>query len=283
MQYCFGGALADVVPSGTLEEQSPFSVHAMDDKSATFCWRDGLRGMPTHAVGCSGCDCAKITLTLTATDTMEFVFYQSPPVVHAHVWLKRSAPAPDMTAIASTMTDPYKQCTFKDHWGNNTAPSPNLKTTAAPGVLQSPAVRPGRGCAAGVAARHMLDKHVAGLVADQAQALAADPHAGQCHQLNGINAYLQKLTPLHHLTDTVPDVKIQFKAPTKPCSPCDVTYSVSAAIDEGQYIGVGFKGESWEGQMFDGAFCPGNCTARPCYFGESRDGSAASDTPAEQP
>ena len=52
MQYCFGEEV--------VFEQSPFSVRSVSDTNVTFCWRAGGGGMPTHAKGCTGCDCASI-------------------------------------------------------------------------------------------------------------------------------------------------------------------------------------------------------------------------------
>ena len=62
------------------------------------------------------------------------------------------------------------------------------------------------------------------------------------------------MTPFKHF-DPVPDVRVQFVNPALPCSggadshSCDVTYSVSAALAEDEYIGVGFKGQSWEAKF----------------------------------
>lgn len=82
-----------------------------------------------------------------------------------------------------------------------------------------------------------------------------------CYQLNGANLYLDNL-PLTPKVG-VPDVKIQFTMPSPPCDPCDVSYAVSAKIQEDEYIGVGFKGRSWER---DFPYAPER-PLRPCYFG----------------
>jgi len=69
----------------------------------------------------------------------------------------------------------------------------------------------------------------------------------------------------------VPDVKLQYTVPQTPCNPCDVSYSVSAKINEDEYISVGFKGQSWESsKQMKGFFLPYPYPpedARPCYFG----------------
>jgi len=62
----------------------------------------------------------------------------------------------------------------------------------------------------------------------------------------------------------VPDVRLQYKKPLIRCWPCDVQYSVSAAIAENQYIGVGFKGMGYAIMLNDKAI-------RPNYFGMSAD------------
>ena len=40
--------------------------------------REGLVGMATHTLGCSGCDCAKIVIDMPADDkdTLTFKFWQ---------------------------------------------------------------------------------------------------------------------------------------------------------------------------------------------------------------
>merc|ERR1719197_2238196 len=88
--------------------------------------------------------------------------------------------------------------------------------------------------------------------------------AGQCRQLNGGNLLLDTLA---RMTDTskvmnVSDVRVQYKVPPQPCNPCDVSYSVSAKIEEDEYIAVGFKGQSWE---HEDPYPPE--VSRPCYFG----------------
>ena len=112
MQYCFGPAMNEVVA-----EQSPFSVDSANETAITLCWRQGLKGMQTHAKNCRGCDCAKITITLHDKDNAEFYFWQSPPVIHAHVLLRRSGPAPSMNVINNTMPDVYKNCQITNECG----------------------------------------------------------------------------------------------------------------------------------------------------------------------
>lgn len=75
------------------------------------------------------------------------------------------------------------------------------------------------------------------------------------HKLN-----IAQLLPAHRTS--VRDVRLQYIHPKMPCDPCDVSYSISAAIDEHEYISVGFKGQSWEGK-----FPHPPEIGRPCYFG----------------
>jgi hypothetical protein len=80
-------------------------------------------------------------------------------------------------------------------------------------------------------------------------------HKG-CRQLDGVNHLLDKTN--------VPDVRLQYIKPRIRCWPCDVQYSVSAAIAENQYIGVGFKGMGYAIKLNEKAI-------RPNYFGMSTD------------
>jgi hypothetical protein len=231
MQYCFG--------EEAVFEQSPFSVNSTSDKDVTFCWRTGGRGMPTHTKGCTGCDCASIQITLTDANTLHFQFWQSKPVPHVDMTLVRYKAEPSFAkAIITTMPSPYTQCRMRDHRTTNVPGEPDLQThrTAAPLTA---------GCALSGSLLAKRDPAVARLVAD-AMALGDSKSANQCHQLNGLNHQLDNvpISPKMH----VPDVKLQYKVPQTPCNPCDVSYSVSAKINEDEYISVGFKGQSWEDQ-----------------------------------
>ena len=108
MQYCFG--------EEAVFEQSPFSVSVVTETNVTFCWRTGLKGMPTQAKGCSGCDCAAIEIALVDANTLHFQFWMSKPVVHADLTLVRYKKEQSFAwAIQTTMPSPYKQCLFIDH------------------------------------------------------------------------------------------------------------------------------------------------------------------------
>merc|ERR1712080_626534 len=83
----------------------------------------------------------------------------------------------------------------------------------------------------------------------------------KCHRLNGFAYLLNEMQVIPGHRTHVPDVRLQYIKPKLPCKPCDVSYSVSAAIDEDEYISLGFKGQSWE-KMFP--YPPEY--GRPCYF-----------------
>ena len=172
MQYCFGN-------DGLLVEQSPFSVEYIGENNATFCWREGLVGMATHAANCSGCDCAKIHIELDKTDdTLHFQFWQSPPIIHTDMKLTRHPQLktpPNMTIITSTMNNPYNQCTFVDHFGPNLPGEPDLRPNKT---------RSRGGCAAGAVLKHKLLKKIKD---DVSKLPPIKPGEGRCRQLNGIN------------------------------------------------------------------------------------------------
>jgi len=233
MQYCFS-------KEKELAEQSPFSINSTSEDDISFCWRTGLKGMPTHRPGCQGCECASILIKLTSPNTTEFTFWQSPPVIHARINFQRAGPPPQLDELLSSLKDPYQQCTMKDQYGPNS---------------WHPAQRRGvRGCAAGFVARSRTMPAM--LTTDQ----------GQCWQLNGVNLALHNETggPFD-----IPDVKLQYTLPLCDSGPCLVSYSVSALIGEHDYIALGFKGESWEGKFYANDTNRTDLinSQRPCYFG----------------
>lgn len=247
-QYCFG--------DGMLGEQSPFDVRSVFDTNVTLCWRAGLRGMPTHTVGCSGCDCAKITLSLSDEDTLHFKFWMSPPVVHADLHFVRTGSAPGMASIWKTMLNPYEQCAIRDHYGPNVPGEPDLRNKTSHIKL------PG-GCAS-ASLNHVMksDDLRVSFQHDYEEAEADTAALGTCRQLNGMNLKIDRLLSWTDKYYHVPDVQVQYRTPHGRCNPCDVTWEVSAKIEEDEYIGFGFKGQSWE-HMFP--YPPE--TSRPCYFG----------------
>jgi len=91
---------------------------------------------------------------------------------------------------------------------------------------------------------------------------SGESQGGRCRQLNGLNLRIDKMFALTDKAMNVSDVRIQYIPPRGRCEPRDVSYSVSAKIEDDEYIGIGFKGQSWEGKD---PYPPE--TARPCYFG----------------
>ena len=233
MQECFGEA-------GVNFEQIPFSVHSVSEDDIMFCWRTGLRGLPTQPLGCSGCDCAKVHIALTDPNTINFKFWFSPPSIHANATLTRSGPEPSFTkAILTTMLFPYEQCAFVNHTGPRFIPAPDLGNNTNLGL-------PG-GCARGALLKAKTDPDIARLLEATSASIKADEDLlgsaarGTCQQLNGINHMYNSLAKRFHPSRVydVPDVKLQFKKPRLPCDPCEVSYSVSAQIAEDEYIAVG--------------------------------------------
>jgi len=157
---------------------------------------------------------------------------------------------------------PYQQCQIVDHYGPNVPGEPDLrKTTTPPPTAKTSKVM--RGC------EQVLARKVTKMRDDDAvvQPEAANTSAGsvdECYQLNGVNLKLDSQARLvqPQKVMNVSDVKVTFTTPPPPCSPCDVTYTISAKIQEHEYIAVGFKGRSWERD-----FPLPPQVSRPCYFG----------------
>ena len=257
MQYCFGYTPGATTP----REQSPFSVNSTSENSVSFCWREGLPGMQTHAKDCRGCDCAAISISIPdpeQPDSAELTFWQSPPVIHAHLELKRAGPAPNMAKIEQTLPKPYALCNITDEclaW--QFCPNKGGDDKGVAAAPQRPA-----GCLAAAAAQALKARKKLALEEPEGKSLAAPPSAkGTCFQLNGDNLLINNILP-KALRYDVPDIKLLVQKPDGPCSPCRVNYAVSAALTPNQYVAVGFKGQSWEGET------PTHpATKRPCYFG----------------
>merc|ERR550539_693173 len=181
----------------------------------------------------------------------------SPPVIHADLILTRSRKEPSFTkAILTTMMFPYQQCKFVDHYGPNLPGEPDLKNKTDSHRFRKLPGGCGRSNAAGVM------KNTDFIAALDSDAYDTSSGHGQCHQLNGFNHMLNKIA-LPGQRTTVPDVRLQFKPPSLPRDPCEVSYSVSAQIADDEYISLGFKGHSWEHEF---PYPPDNIS-RPCYFG----------------
>jgi hypothetical protein len=186
----------------------------------------------------------------------------SPPVPHADLHLIRYKEEPSFTkAILSTMAFPYQQCRFVDHYGPNIPGEPDLRnrTNGTYG-----------GCARAASLLVKQNATIANLIEETKSSVLSNEGnskvGGKCHQLNGENLLLDSLAKRNPFAKSqvmnVPDVRVQYKPPNGPCNPCAVSYSVSAKINENEYISVGFKGQSWEAKF---PIPPEH--SRPCYFG----------------
>jgi len=230
MQYCFsGGADPD---KGS--EEAPFYTHDASDTKVDFCWRG--KPMTTHKAGCQACDCAKITLELKSNDTMHFTFWMSPPVIHAHTEVKLTGPAPNISFYKSFLGD--RICEFQNRTGF--MPTENS---------EQPVPRPMQTCPVLSKVKKLKKSHLA-------RAESSADGNGTCRQLDGLNFFWDPVN--------VPDIRLQYKQPLQSCWPCDVQYSVSAAISENQYIALGFKGMGYAIDLYDTAI-------RPNYFGMATD------------
>jgi hypothetical protein len=88
---------------------------------------------------------------------------------------------------------------------------------------------------------------------------AHDASNPTCYQLNGLNLALAAKAPAVRKFP-IPDIQLQIQQPTGVCNACNVSYAVSAALKDDEYVAIGFKGKSWEtGDQSD--------DRRPCYFG----------------
>lgn len=226
MDYCFAGLAT-----------SPFYVNSTDESRVVFCYSKGKR-MRTHKVGATGCDAAHIILELKTSGTLELTFLMSPPIKHAWVELTRTGGQPTVASyIAANRGDVCDPL----HPGPPTDVS-NLPDGVTP-QLESlcPIVKT------------MKERRSSG-----SSTAAADLGDGQmtCRQLDGL---LWHLNPKEKI-----DIRLQHSNPSSSCWPCNVSYSVSALVQEDQYVAVGFKGMAYRAPEL-------LMHERPNYFGMATD------------
>lgn len=228
MQYCFS---VGAIP---VSEQSPFYIDSVNESRIEFCWRG--KPMPTHAAGCQACSCANIIIELTTDDTLDFIFHMSPPVRHAWASFRRKGPAPPVFELKSFLGG--KRCDYVNHTGLMPLLTPNASEAPVLPVHTCPKVKRQTQLAsrANMSGANPLNRH-------------------ECRQLDGLS---------HLLDKTVPDIRFQYVKPRLSCWPCEVSYSVSAKIQENEYISVGFKGMGYAIKFNDKKI-------RPNYFGMSTD------------
>lgn len=144
MQYCFSENEFGV-PLKT-SEQAPFFINTTSSTEVVFCWRGDEksgtpgRGMATHKKDCIGCDCAQIRLTLTDPSKLEFLFMMSPPLVHAHVYLNRTAAAPDMSYYTKILAN--ASCSFNNHTGPLTPAASPVSTSGSNPIVDTASLPP---------------------------------------------------------------------------------------------------------------------------------------------
>jgi len=217
--------------------ESPFVVHSVQEHKLVFCYKTGER-MRTHKTTASGlatgCDAAQITLEILSSGNLEFTFLMSPPVKHAWFVFERTGESPPVAKY------------IRDNRGNACDPKhpgpPTLATGQSSAALLSSSMCPA-----------VVHKKKAALQTETTE----KENAVYCRQLDGFSK---------HVTEKV-DIRFQYTTPKAPCWPCSVSYSVSAAIEEDQYIAVGFKGMAYRYYEDVEVTHP----VRPNYFGMSTD------------
>lgn len=221
---------------------SPFVVDTIEDNLIRFCYKTGDR-MESHRILddgslATGCNAAKIEVELHDNGQLELSFYMSPPIRHAWAVYDRTGDSPSIASyIAANLggaCDPLNPGPPTAEM-LNASPCPMINHKRQQLKQASPAALPER---EGTVCRRYN-------------------HGG--------------LRP----SDTDPnamDVRLQYTVPEGSCWPCNVTYAVSAAIAEDEYIGFGFKGIGYRRELLpgpDGAIT-WNVT-RPSYFGMTKD------------
>jgi len=192
----------------------------------------------------------------------------SPPVLHADLTFNRTGSEPTFQqAIESTMDTPYDQCQIVDHYGPNVPGEPDLRKTTTTGPPTSTTPNTAGGCSQ-ILARKMEQMKNDDISAQSEVESSDESVEEECYQLNGLNLNLdmQARQTNPEKVMNVSDVQVLFTTPSPPCDPCDVTYKISAKIEDDEYIAVGFKGRSWERD-----FPLPPVTSRPCYFGMCMD------------
>jgi len=240
MEYCFAHIVS-----------SPFVVDTVEDNLIRFCYKTGDR-MATHKVFpngtlATGCDAAQIIMELHDNGELEFSFFMSPPVRHAWAVYKRIGPGPPVaTYIAAGGTcdplHPGPPTLIQDGpLEHSMCPALNHKKKQLDLAMQSTEF--------GKNLEHQIDEDSFGA-----------GFGKSCRKLDG--GFLGMAAKKK---DKV-DIKLEHTVPTISCWPCKVSYSVSAAIAEDEYIAVGFKGMAYRALGLSH-----KKTERPNYFGMGTD------------
>lgn len=171
----------------------------------------------------TGCDAAQIVMQLNGSGFMEFTFYMSYPVKHAWAVYERTDKPPPVSWYYKTglgdACDPFN-------------PGPPT-TVGLPQASMCPALN-----------------HKKQQLQPASVTTAVDEEGLACRQFDA-GAWLL------NATEKV-DIRLQYEVPGNYCWPCNVSYSVSAAVAEDEYIAVGFKGMGYRENRQE---------LRPNYFG----------------
>jgi hypothetical protein len=181
----------------------------------------------------TGCDAAKIELELYDNGFLELSFYMSPPVRHAHAVYERHGNPPPIAYYY--LTNVGGKC---DPLNPGPPTADQLDASPCP-VLNYK--------------KQQLK---------QALLTEGDTEADMEEEGLGCRKYNSG-----GLGVEMPDIRLQYAIPEKSCWPCNVSYSVSAAIAEDEYVAVGFKGMGYRRRL---PTVPWN-VSRPNYFGMSTD------------
>lgn len=231
MQYCFARLAS-----------SPFEVHypSMTDNKIVFCYQTGER-MNSHKANATGCDAANIVLEIQ-DGILELTFHMSPPIKHAWIQFKRRGAAPPVSYYK--VTNLFGSCDPEN------PPPPTLLESSSHNQLANM-------CPI-VTKRNELGSTTAPMISNVERTAST-----QCHQLG---TFLGGL-----ITKEAVNIRLQYNEPTLRCWPCKISYSVSAEIEEHQYISVGFKGMGY--RFYEGMLPSKKDKGlpRPNYFGMATD------------
>lgn len=248
MQYCFAHVAT-----------SPFVVDTVEDNIIRFCYATGER-MPTHKVLdngtlATGCDASKIELELHENGNLEFSFWMSPPVRHAWGLYKRVGPGPPIAFYLSVNV------------GGSCDPlHPGPPTLGGqPDTSMCPVLHQKK--------QHLQQLQLAMPTMEHNETQEDDIQKYEDGE--GEGAAWKKATCRRYDSgwsswalnnEEKVDVQLKYIVPGGlRCWPCNVSYSVSAAIAEDEYIALGFKGMGYR------ALSHHKDLLRPNYFGMSAD------------
>lgn len=201
-QYCFQGG----------SSEAPFQINSSSADEVVFCWR-GQR-LPTHKLGCTGCDCAQWTLHLDG-NTLQTTFMMSPPALHMKGTFIRSGSVLPPETVSGGWP-----CEFNNHTGH---PLNNSQVGTQGGDNRGRSF-----CTAGFGAAHKEQKPNI-----RAAKHDASNHVHECVVMNKQH-----------------NVRLEYDVPALPCMPCNVTFRASADMPPSSshkpYFAIGFKGSAAE-------------------------------------